>query len=243
MPLRDHFHSPLDDQHSWDALHGGWPMMIVLALRKKLPKRFVASPQVHLATGIEVDVASFERDELHPFASGTEEGGLATAVWAPPVPSLEVVTELSNQDVYEVQVFDLKRNRRLVAAVEIVSPSNKDRPENRGVFVSKCASLMRQGVSVAIVDLVTSRHANLYSELLEFIGQRDPALGTDPPPIYAAECRWTRKNGSGHLQTWFNPLVLGSPLPRLPLWLTPDFAVPLELEQTYEDTCEALRIE
>ncbi|MBW3543052.1 MAG: hypothetical protein KY476_22565 [Planctomycetes bacterium] len=28
MPLRDHFRSPLDDVHSWDELHGGWPMMI-----------------------------------------------------------------------------------------------------------------------------------------------------------------------------------------------------------------------
>jgi hypothetical protein len=26
MPLRDHFRSPLDDLHSWDELHGGWPM-------------------------------------------------------------------------------------------------------------------------------------------------------------------------------------------------------------------------
>ena len=25
MPLRDHFHSPLDDRRRWDSLHGGWP--------------------------------------------------------------------------------------------------------------------------------------------------------------------------------------------------------------------------
>ena len=29
MPLRDHFHSPVNDTHSWDELHGGWPMEIV----------------------------------------------------------------------------------------------------------------------------------------------------------------------------------------------------------------------
>jgi hypothetical protein len=27
MPLRDHFRSPLNDVHSWDELHGGWPML------------------------------------------------------------------------------------------------------------------------------------------------------------------------------------------------------------------------
>jgi hypothetical protein len=32
-------------------------------------------------------------------------------------------------------------------------------------------------------------------------------------------------------------------LPTLPLWLADDFAVPLELEASYEDTCRALRID
>ena len=39
-----------------------------------------------------------------------------------------------------------------------------------------------------------------------------------------------------------NPLALGRPLPTLPLWLTEDFAVPLELEPSYEETCRILRI-
>ena len=29
MPLRDHFRSPVNDTHSWDEVHGGWPMEIV----------------------------------------------------------------------------------------------------------------------------------------------------------------------------------------------------------------------
>jgi len=37
MPLRDHFRPPLDDVHSWDELHGGWPMMIVRKLVEVLP--------------------------------------------------------------------------------------------------------------------------------------------------------------------------------------------------------------
>jgi hypothetical protein len=35
-----------------------------------------------------------------------------------------------------------------VAAIEIVSPANKDRPEHRRKFVAKCAALLQQGVSV-----------------------------------------------------------------------------------------------
>jgi hypothetical protein len=42
---------------------------------------------------------------------------------------------------YEVLVYDVTLGRRLVAAVEIVSPANKDRSENRRSFVYKCESL------------------------------------------------------------------------------------------------------
>jgi hypothetical protein len=37
-------------------------------------------------------------------------------------------------------------------------------------------------------------------------------------------------------------LDLTRKLPTLPRWLTDDFAVPLELEATYEETCSELRI-
>ncbi len=108
MPLRDHFRSPLDDVTAWEGFHGGWPMVIVQQLGKKLPARYIAVPRVHSGSYVEIDA---------------------------------VETELPDADEYEVRVYDARRGRRLVAAVEIVSPSNKDRPEHRRVFVAKCAAL------------------------------------------------------------------------------------------------------
>ncbi len=40
MPLRDHFHSPLDDLGSWEGVYGSWPTVIVMALNRKLPARY-----------------------------------------------------------------------------------------------------------------------------------------------------------------------------------------------------------
>src|SRR5207302_8562537 len=120
-------------------------------------------------------------------------GGVATAVWAPPRPTLTVVTDLPTQDVYEVLVYDEQRHCRLVAAVEIVSPANKDRPEHRRAFISKCAGLLRERVSVVIVDVVTTRTQNLYVELLDLIGQSDPSLSREPPPLYTAASRLTKR--------------------------------------------------
>jgi hypothetical protein len=245
MPLRDHFRPPLDDRTSWDGFHGQWPAMITLALSRKLPERYVAAPHVHLGSTIEIDVATYEEDEAASPGSGeggNGGGGVATAVWAPPRPTLAVATDLPALDEYEVRVYDTKRGRRLVAAVEIVSPANKDRPEHRRAFVAKCAALLQNHVCVAIIDLVTTRTSNLYSDLMELFGQTDPSLADGPPPLYAVACRWSRKGDTWLLETWTHPLALGQPLPTLPLWLADNFAVPLELEPSYEETCRILRL-
>src|SRR5262249_34271143 len=153
-----------------------------------------------------------------------------------------VATALPALDEYEVRVYDTRSGRRLVAAVEIVSPANKDRPEHRRGFVAKCAALLQHRVCVAIVDLVTTRTSNLYGDLLELFGQADPSLADGPPFLYAVTCRWPRNGGAGLLEAGMHPVARGRPLPPLPLWLAENFAVPLELEPTYEETCRILRI-
>lgn len=244
MPLRDHFRPPLDDETSWEGLHGQWPAMIVVAVNRKLPPRYVAAPRVHLGSFAEIDVTAYDKEETTAtgptMSSG--EGGVATEVWTPPQPTISAVTDLPDQDEYEVRVYDTKRHRRLVAAVELVSPANKDRPENRRAFVAKCAALLQQRISVAIVDLVMARQFNLYSDLLELIGQSDPSLAPDPPLLYAAACRYMRQDNVWRFETWSRTLTLGLPLPTLPLWLANNFAVPLELEASYEEACRSLRI-
>jgi hypothetical protein len=244
MPLRDHFRPPLDEARSWEELLGQWPAMIVLALARTLPPRYVAAPRVRLGAYFEIDVASYEHDVTSPSASRGDVGAsrVATAAWAPPRPTFEVATDLSEQDEYEVRVYDIKRQRRLVAAIEIVSPANKDRPESRRAFVSKCGALLQQRVSVAIIDLVTTRSSNLCGDLLDLIGQADPSLSPEPPPLYSAACRWARRGDAWYFRAWAHPPAIGQPFPTLPLWLADDLAVPLDLEACYEEMRHVLRI-
>jgi Protein of unknown function (DUF4058) len=244
MPMRDHFRPPLADQRSWDGFHGQWPAMIVLSLNPKLPKRYVAEPQIHLGSSFEIDVASYEDDDGGSLIVDEAEnvGGVATAVWAPPLPTLAVATDLPDVDEYAVRIYDTKHGRRLVAAVEIVSPANKDRPEHRRAFVAKCAALLQNRVSVTIVDLVTTRDSNLYCDLLLLSNVTDPAPPDEPLPTYAASCRFARAGDGWLFEAWSYPLEVGRPLPTTALWLTENLAVPLELEQSYEETCKALRI-
>jgi hypothetical protein len=243
MPLRDHFRPPVDLITSWEGFHGGWPMVIVQQLRKQLPTGYVAEPRVHSGSQVEIDVAAFEKDEAPLFSRMTEgNGGLATAVWAPAEPSLAVETTLPDYDEYEVRIFDTRRRRHLVAAIEIVSPANKDRPEDHNVFVAKCVALVQKGVAVSIIDLVTVKRFNLYFELLAAIGHLDPTLGNPRPHLYAASCRWTRRGKRTLLEAWSHVLALEQSLPTLPLWLSTDLVVPLNLEQSYEQACSDLCI-
>lgn len=244
MPLRDHFRPPLAERRRWEGLHGGWPMIIVAGLRRKLPRPYIAEPRVHSGSSVEIDVATFETEGEEGLAAGggNGNGGVATAVWAPARPTLAVVTDLPAQDVYEVRIYDEIRRDRLVAAIELVSPANKDRPEHRRTFAAKCAGLLQKGVSVVIVDLVTTRTQNLYGELLDLIGHTDPSLGGEPPPLYATACRLTKRGDDWLLEGWAQPLGLGQPLPTMPLWLADNLALPLDLEESYEQSCNILNI-
>ncbi|HEY2786916.1 MAG TPA: DUF4058 family protein [Fimbriiglobus sp.] len=238
MPLRDHFRSPVNDTHSWDEVHGQWPAEIVRILNPLLPPGFRAAPQVHLGSPFEVEVGTYDLDTRDPVAPS---GGVATLPSLAPTYTVEA--ELADQDEYEVRVYDAERGRTLVAALELVSPGNKDRPENRDLFVGKVAALLQKDVCVSIVDLVTVRRANLYADLLRLLGRADPELAPTPPHLYAVTLRNRRPpNGRMKIEAWFYPMTVGQPLPTLPVWLTADLRVMLPLETGYEETCRVFGI-
>jgi hypothetical protein len=243
MPLRDHFRPPLDERHSWDELHGMWPAMLVLQLSRLLPPEYYAAPQIHLSGSIAFDVAAFDQSgngAAHSGAAG--DGGVAAAVWTGAQPTLRVETELPDADEYEVRVYDVRRERRLVAAIELVSPSNKDRPESREAFVSNCAALLKRNVFVTMIDVVTTRDFNLYAALAALESRADAPFSDPPGNIYAAACR-SRTHGKQRVfEAWHVPLAIGQPLPELPLWLADDLAVTVDFEASYEESCRAVRI-
>src|SRR5215469_6529884 len=230
MPLRDHFRPPVSKKASWEGFHGMWPASIVQQLRKQLPPGFVAEPRVHLGA-------------LMPRTGAADRnGGAAMSAWTATAPVVAVETDPPDEYEYEVRIFDVERERTLVAAIELVSPANKDRPESRQAFVDKCAALLRKGVAVSLVDLVTIRRFNLHAQLMEFIGHPDVTMSNEEPPIYAASCRWVTKGTRARLEAWSHALVVGRPLPTLPLWLREDLVMALELEQSYEQACSDLWI-
>jgi hypothetical protein len=235
MPLRDHFHPPLFPGRSWESFHSIWITQLVGQLNMRpLPSRFIAEGDVHIGLSVVVDVAAFEIDQ----PSGTSPNGpVAVAVWAPPKPQIVVPVDLTTLQTFELQVYDLESARRLVAAVELVSPGNKDRPEARRAFLDKCATYLREGVSLAIVDVVTTRQHNFHAELMGLLNAGETAVSAVASDLYGVAYRVHPVGKRTELELWPNALKLGESLPTLPLWLTESFCVPLELEPAYQTAC------
>ena len=234
MPLLDHFHPPLSRTYNWRGFHGTWAVEMARLLNGGLlPSGYLAQPFVDRDGPIEIDVAALQTNgSAHPIDRIRE--------WAPDAPALAVAVDLTAEDDIRVEIFTDDGDPRLAAAIEIVSPGNKDRPESRRAFVAKTASYLRRGCGVVVVDVVTNRRADLHAELLTTIGA-DP-LPTSSAGLLAVSYRALADHGRARLHAWPTPLGLGEVLPTVPLWLASDLAVPLDLEVSYAAACADLRI-
>lgn len=241
MPLLDHFNPPLSQRRHWDSFHGAWAEAMAVHLNQSLlPERFVAEARVKLGGQVEIDVGTFaeQEDVSRPVP---QEGGIA--LWAPPEPVATAPLQFQEPDIFEVQVLNDEEGPRLVAAIELVSPANKDRPANRRMFAIKCASYLHSGVSVIVVDVVTERSGNLHTELLDLLQLRLSTSAQGAHDLYATAYRTAHDSQCLRLESWAYALALNEALPTLPLWLQPDLVLPLDLESTYEAACAARRIQ
>jgi hypothetical protein len=240
MPLLDHFHPPLANQRHWEGFHGWWAAALAGSLNEDLlPPEYFAEFQVTLGTRVEVDVATFTEA-----GGAAPPGGATTAVqtrtWAPPTP-VAVVPALFPDDV-EVQVFSSLTGPTLVAAIELVSPRNKDREEARRAFAAKCAAYLQRGIGLIVVDIVTSRHANLHDELAALLGHGSGFAFPTPTPLYATAYRPAHRQERNEIDLWRAPLTVGQPLPTLPLAVRGLSSLPINLETTYQEARQRGRI-
>jgi hypothetical protein len=175
-----------------------------------------------------------------PLSGNGPAGGVAVAKWAPPAAALTVAAVFP--DDVEVQVIDTRDDAVLVAVVEIVSPGNKDRPEERRGFAAKCVAYLQRGVGLVIVDTVTTRRANLHQEVLEMLGHEGPSGPPEEAALYATAYRPAHRQERNEIDIWPAPLIVGSPLPTLPLALRGYGYVPLELEAAYAEARKLSRL-
>jgi hypothetical protein len=209
MGLLDHFHPPLSTRRHWHAFHNAWATYIASDLNRQLPEGYFAEPNVQF--GIEIDVAAFEEISLATSRVSENVVQLPTSSqqeWIPSPPTQTVPFSPTTEAV-EVSIFNSEAGPTLMAAIELVSPGNKDRPANRNAFIAKCKTYLQQGIGLVIVDVVTGRNANLHEELLHQLAVRMMPLNTQ---LYAAAYRVVERQRQPNLDIWQGSLGGGKSL-------------------------------
>ncbi len=237
MPLLDHFHPPLSRTHPWRAFHGAWAAAIARLLNAGvLPSGYYAVPFLDRDGPVEIDVATLRETE-----NSASAGGSASApLWTPTEPGIAVAVEWPDADDVRVEVLTEDGDPRLVATVELVSPRNKDRPRAREAFTAKCADYLYRGCGLVVIDVVTTRRANLLSDLIAALGAESEQSGLET--LSATSYRPVDNDGKGQLLIWPLPLEVGQTLPTMPLWIGAELNVPLDLEASHKAACTDLRI-
>lgn len=225
------------DDGIFHAFHTLWIAELNLALNGGLlPSGYYALPEQHAGAMI-ADVLT-----LHASPSGAPEaiggsavsGGIGVAV-------AEVAPRTRVQQVMEPSPHALRRTlairhvsgHRLVAMIEIVSPSNKDRERHVAGFVGKAIEALAAGVNLLVVDLFPPGPCDPHGIHTTIRQRLEDTDATFPPP--AGEPLTLAAYVAGpKVKVYLEQLAVGGTLPEMPLFLQPDRYVNVPLAATYD---------
>ena len=229
MPLHD-----WAELSGWDGVHQVWIVELLYALKPQLPPAYRA----YIGTTPTFAIGA-------PPEDGRPDVGVRD--WPPGGPPTTAATDLGPEPDEEGAVSTLvsadpallvERAGRLVAAIELVSPRNKDRVSAQTAYTGAYAGFLLRGVHLLLVDV--HRRPTAFS----FADRIAAEIGLTQPPLPAPHAVGYRvggpsPNGGRFLATWRRPLATGQPLPTLRLPLSADESVPVDLEGTYRRATEA----
>jgi hypothetical protein len=202
----------------WTTVHPQLAAAITRQLMPKLRPRYVPLTQQRLVMGTPEDVAIEEAD-LYPdvgIVRGAKKRGSAGKAAALAAAPLTLTTVMSAPVPHSwVEIRDTQ-NRRLVTAIEFLSPTNK-RGAGRKEYLRKRQKLLRSTAHLLEIDLLRQ-------------GKRVPMRQTLPAADYFVF--WSRAGKRPKTEAW--PIGLDESLPTVPVpLLAPDADVPLELQTAF----------
>jgi hypothetical protein len=225
---------PLHDwtiMSGWDGVHHSWITELLRWIKPRLPVGY----RVYIGTVPTVAVAAppdrpdvqvrreNEGDQRLPVS--TEEAGVAL--------SEEPDYEIALEKVDPFKALYVERSGLMIAALELISPRNKDRPSARETYLMRYLSYIMQGVHLLLVDVhrrpLNFSFADRIAQELEIPNQ--PSL---PPPVAVSyRVGEPAATGGSLVALWRRPLLVGQPLPSLVLPISVNAAVTVDLEYTY----------
>jgi hypothetical protein len=232
--------------HDWSRVHAGifhdfhhsWIEEIKRSLNRGLlpPPYYALAEQI--TGGMGPDVLTLSRPVSGSPTVDPKPGRGIHVATAPPKTRFHARTEM---DIYarkaKAVVIRHRSGHQVIAMLEVVSPGNKSSQTELSAFVSKANQAILAGVHLLIVDLFspTKRdpqgiHRAIWGEGRE----GDFALPDDKPLTCVSYV------GFPDIEVFLEPVAVGDRLPEMPLFLTPERYVPMDLEATYRSAWETV---
>ncbi len=237
---------PLHDwraERGWDGVHLLWLAQLLDWVQPRLPPGFRAYvgsvPALTLEAGDgKPDVTV--RGWRGPTAAAP--GGPVSSGAAALAPDRETVAAFT---LDAQRALHVDWHGQLIAAIELVSPRNKDRLDAKARYTRRYLGYLRQGVHLMLIDVFPQPSGFSFADAISAdLGLGEPAT----PPPFATSYRIGAPVPSGETMgtqvgVWCRGLASGRPLPELPLALDEDRAVVIDLEATYQEAARRVYLD
>jgi hypothetical protein len=228
MPLHD-----WTDDRGWDSVHQLWINSLLFWVQDRLPPGYRAYlgsvPGLTIATepgrpDLGVRTCQPPGQEMPAPRSDpplTEE----------PRPDFQAVALLNPEPPAAVHIW---HQGQLVAAIELVSPRNKDRLASREFYRNRYLGYLWAGVHLLLVDVHGRPHGFSFVAAMGDELQCQLPVGL-PPHAVSWNVGGPTPEGGRFLDGWYRSLVVGELLPSLPLVLADRKSLLIDLEHTYAE--------
>jgi Protein of unknown function (DUF4058) len=229
MPLHDWSGRP-----GWEGMHQLWIVELLRWIKPRLPegyRAYIGSAPV-LAVGAPSGRPDVSVGRLNP-QTVVQDAPRSTP--RPPLSTdakIEPDIELAVATLDPVTSLWIEKQGRLISAVELISPRNKDRPASRDAYLSRYLGYLLESVHLLLIDVHRQPLGFSFADRIA----ADLAIAQAPLPAPLAV---TYRIGEPAATTgrllaiWRRALQIGTPLPTLPLPLDLEHEILVDLEQTY----------
>jgi hypothetical protein len=225
------------DAGIFHAFHLDWITEIARSLnRGLLPGEYYALAEQQ-AAGFGPDILALQSPADETDLIDSDKPGLLTQA----KPKTRYVAELPLAEVYRRKKSSIAVRHvsgdRLIALVEIISPGNKSSRKAFEAFVRKACEFLEHGIHLLLIDPhppgrrdPNGIHAAIWQEYQDepFRLPRNKKL-----TMVAYECSMVTT-------AYIEPMAVGERLPTMPLFIEPEWHVPVPLETTYQASFDAI---
>lgn len=218
--------------------HTAWIGQLRNSLNRLLPPPYYAQAEQHMGRFVPDVLALHSGDpvDFSPRQPESENGNVAVLP-APPQARIVQNIDLSKRALPRTLTIRHTSGHRIIALLEIVSPGNKETENGIQEFVRKIETALRAKIHVTILDLFPSGKFDpdgIHARILNcFVGD-EYQPPTDKPLTFVAY------SSGNELKAHIEPMAVLDPLPRMPLFLTEAYYLPLPLPETYSESVEGM---